>query len=1105
MKAEAKRQLGITNGINPVLESISGEEWKYDPSREWKLDWSRTHPSDHGPTTEVVLNQAMGALLDSSIPYQGMIFDVCLQAFDDKFCVPRALAEISDINMTLDEICLSFDAMLNHTRWRNMGLTPRQLEQWCLESGRPVFIIFRTLRGWTTRGCQPEEQLGKSIAFCAHDSHCFMYRDAHVLAKMAKEDNLPEETHLVWDVKPIIQGEFISKAPEFALWERWSGTIKPGNFYTGDLKVVREQLCNMGRSPLVSMRDRGAYSRLVIECVESLDSTKGKCCIQEIRAPQGMDVDDFVSKVGEWLKNIYEMTGHVFKWKLEGLPYLALSVMKRLMRASRQRLSRAEKLNIQERQNYKCANCHEAGIDEFDHITPLRVSNRTTTQHFQGLCTACHSEVTRFESDSFRLESHFSPFAWKSYVSTARAPNLAFRPHRDRDRGTEVHAVEYDIRRCRQNSLRHYNLASFPCFCALDSVKELDMTNLKLGDLNFIQPRDGRLSELMMIPLCGAMWYSELVARHALETGLIQWSDVKLTMTATGRIPKECFEHALDIMCSAWSDDDMEKASVNQLVGLMQKEFLTKVKCVTTQNELPSYGKEVMEFTYEDDGETKTLYDHITVIPMVTCKTFRPIHDCIMGWEAVQLARLRDWIEKCGVPRQSITDVKTDALRISGGQRKRKALDMIELVTYEGTDRMHSSGMNRYRQGDCSYPIRHGDTGLVYKREARSKKPLPGETYDKIQRCVEPCYLTKTWHNISTRNASGETDFSDVHKWVMSGNSIYIDGMGGAGKTTLGQDLVKNLRAAGKTLKIIAKTHNACLRFGYEAMTADKWCNWHVKKAKGGNIDVLFIEEVSMINVGLWSAISTFVQKGKLQLILSGDLFQLDPPKNSWCGADVPEYALATSDLFYELSGGARCYLDQNMRSDAIIFEFGKTLRTQGVDFKERLEAAKLLFPATDRIPDCVLCISHAKRKRVNEWLNTLLKPENAMRLEIGDYHGRCDWEPQDMWIWPGMKVIGEKKPCRKSQLYEVTACGKSITVKAITHDGSDEPAITIPIDNAPHVFRMSFACTYARAQGLTLQGLIFVSDCENPNFTIRHLNMGITRATHSSLVEVRV
>ena len=146
-----------------------------------------------------------------------------------------------------------------------------------------------------------------------------------------------------------------------------------------------------------------------------------------------------------------------------------------------------------------------------------------------------------------------------------------------------------------------------------------------------------------------------------------------------------------------------------------------------------------------------------------------------------------------------------------------------------------------------------------------------------------------------------------------------------------------------------------------------------------------------------------------------------------------------------------------------------------------------------------MLVISHGKRKAVNKWLNEKHKPDNTIFYEVGDYNGRDEWQPQDFWCWPGMRLIGEKKPCVRSQIYEVLQCtADSVILKT---DGVQIAASSKSICTA---CRMLHACTYARVQGLTLPGLVVLTDTDNEHFTIRHLNMGISRATHSTLVEIR-
>ena len=84
--------------------------------------------------------------------------------------------------------------------------------------------------------------------------------------------------------------------------------------------------------------------------------------------------------------------------------------------------------------------------------------------------------------------------------------------------------------------------------------------------------------------------------------------------------------------------------------------------------------------------------------------------------------------------------------------------------------------------------------------------------------------------------------------------------------------------------------------------------------------------------------------------------------------------------------------------------------------------------------------------------------------------------------------------------MYKVFSCDKNIiTVK------TDEGEVSaIPTDKACDLLRLCDALTYMRAQGLTLSGMIVLADTHKHHFDIEALNMGITRATHSSLVEIR-
>ena len=58
------------------------------------------------------------------------------------------------------------------------------------------------------------------------------------------------------------------------------------------------------------------------------------------------------------------------------------------------------------------------------------------------------------------------------------------------------------------------------------------------------------------------------------------------------------------------------------------------------------------------------------------------------------------------------------------------------------------------------------------------------------------------------------------------------------------------------------------------------------------------------------------------------------------------------------------------------------------------------------------------------------------------------------------------------------------------------------PEQTAKHC-RLSWAVTFPSIQGRTLTGTVSVWDLDSKNFTVRHLYVGISRATHGSNVRV--
>ena len=129
---------------------------------------------------------------------------------------------------------------------------------------------------------------------------------------------------------------------------------------------------------------------------------------------------------------------------------------------------------------------------------------------------------------------------------------------------------------------------------------------------------------------------------------------------------------------------------------------------------------------------------------------------------------------------------------------------------------------------------------------------------------------------------------------------------------------------------------------------------------------------------------------------------------------------------------------------------------------------------------------------QINRHQNLSLKPAGAtfIRAPMATRTGN---NPQSMWIWPGISLIGAGGKCLKGLFYDVEAVGPDFVVLNTGRLSHQECVRSL---------RLPYALTYASCQGLTLKGRIRL-ETESTHMTLRHLYVGISRATAADLVEV--
>ena len=148
------------------------------------------------------------------------------------------------------------------------------------------------------------------------------------------------------------------------------------------------------------------------------------------------------------------------------------------------------------------------------------------------------------------------------------------------------------------------------------------------------------------------------------------------------------------------------------------------------------------------------------------------------------------------------------------------------------------------------------------------------------------------------------------------------------------------------------------------------------------------------------------------------------------------------------------------------------------------------------------LVISHRRRKQINTKLNRYFCPAEGQTLFIPATQTSAKAGGQDMFIWPGVQLLGcvvqEKRGVRNGCLYTIDRIEDED--KVFLHDV--QHAFTL--DQVRKWLRLSFAQTYASCQGTEFDGSLCLWDTNHIFFTRRHLFVGLSRAKDGSLVCVR-
>jgi hypothetical protein len=189
------------------------------------------------------------------------------------------------------------------------------------------------------------------------------------------------------------------------------------------------------------------------------------------------------------------------------------------------------------------------------------------------------------------------------------------------------------------------------------------------------------------------------------------------------------------------------------------------------------------------------------------------------------------------------------------------------------------------------YAAQHADLGIAYSGAVN----------------IQP--LAEARNNQSRPEVKIEPDLCPEQQaladLILEGKNVFYTGSAGCGKSTVLKAFVRDLKAAGKEVRIVAPTGKAALEVnGTTYFTFAGWVPSHFKKPlkelrKGAhqtwvnkrmrNVDVLIIDEISMLENHIFERLNEVMKEargshaafGGVQIVVTGDFCQLPPVKVS--------------------------------------------------------------------------------------------------------------------------------------------------------------------------------------------------------------------------------
>jgi hypothetical protein len=326
-------------------------------------------------------------------------------------------------------------------------------------------------------------------------------------------------------------------------------------------------------------------------------------------------------------------------------------------------------------------------------------------------------------------------------------------------------------------------------------------------------------------------------------------------------------------------------------------------------------------------------------------------------------------------------------------------------------------------------------------------------------------YMPLKW--IMKKEIKTSDDYEQINTHLQS-NSLMISARAGTGKSFV----INKINSMNKCVKL-AFTNKASLNI--EGHTIHKFlgiddnnkCSLSLVLNKLINIDIVIIDEISMIDKFLWKILYEIKIMTGIRFLLCGDYRQLPPVEDETDYFNHPSIMYICDEYRCELQYFEKCRYDKEL-----------------YDYLENIWDEKPISINVNPVKKgSHICFTNKKRKEINALCNT--------RGELIPYTGTENKYNENIRVHEGVPLVclvaNKKLEIVKNEL---------VTITKVDNENIYFGEKSIPKHDIHKIFMLGYAMTIHKSQGQTIDGILNIHEIKEIIQNKRMFYTAVSRAT---------